>query len=123
MREDHVGCVVVADPSPTGDVAAGILTDRDIVVAVVAPGLDPRALTVADVMTPGVASVREGDSIGAALALMRDQGVRRLAVTSEDGVLVGLLSFDDLVAALTLQTQAMTEALVAGRQREGDARP
>ena len=64
-----------------------------------------------------------GAWIGTVLALMRDQGIRRVPVTSADGVLVGLLTFDDLVAALTLQTQAMTEALVVGRQREGDVHP
>ncbi|HEX7688309.1 MAG TPA: CBS domain-containing protein [Burkholderiaceae bacterium] len=123
MREEHVGCVVVAEPTPTGDVAVGILTDRDIVVSVVALGIDPAALAVSDVMTAAVSSVPEGGSIGTVLALMRDQGIRRVPVTSADGVLVGLLTFDDLVAALTLQTQAMTEALVVGRQREGDVHP
>ena len=119
MREDHVGCVVVADPSPSGDVAVGLLTDRDIVVSVVAMGLDGRALCVSDVMTPEPAVVREDDPLGAVLALMRRRGVRRVPVVSGGGVLVGLLTFDDLVAALTLQTQALTETLVAGRQREG----
>ncbi|HEX7638304.1 MAG TPA: CBS domain-containing protein, partial [Burkholderiaceae bacterium] len=123
MRDEHVGCVVVADPSPTGDVAAGLLTDRDIVVAVVALGLDPSALLAEDVMTAPLVTVPEHASHGAVLALMREHGVRRVPVVSAGGAVVGLLSFDDLVAALTLLTQAMTDTLVAGRQKEGSARP
>jgi len=123
MRREHVGCVVVIERKGDGEVPVGILTDRDIVVTIVAVGLDPRVLTVADAMGRDVAVVREDDSLGAALSTMRRYGVRRLPVVSEAGWLVGLLSFDDLVAALTLQTQALTETLVVGRQREGDAHP
>ena len=123
MRREHVGCVVAVEKRGDGEVPVGMLTDRDIVVSVVAVGIDPRVLTVADAMTKDVASVREDDSLGAALALMRQRGVRRVAVVSEQGWLIGLLSFDDLVAALTLQTQALTETLVVGRQREGEMHP
>jgi len=123
MRREHVGCVVVVEKKGAGEVPVGILTDRDIVVSVVAVGIDPRVLAVADAMSRDVALVREGDSLGAALATMRRHGVRRVPVVSEEGWLVGLLSFDDLVAALTLQTQALTETLVAGRQREGESHP
>jgi len=123
MRREHVGCVVVVEKKGHGEVPLGILTDRDIVVSVVAVGIDPRVLTVADAMTRDVTVVDEDDSLGAALSTMRQHGVRRVPVVSKDGWLVGLLSVDDLVAALTLQTQALTETLVAGRQREGEMHP
>ena len=123
MRREHVGCVVVVEKKGHGEVPLGILTDRDIVVSVVAVGIDPRVLTVADAMTRDVTVVDEDDSLGAALSTMRQHGVRRVPVVSKDGWLVGLLSVDDLVAALTLQTQALTETLVAGRQREGEIHP
>lgn len=125
MRREHVGCVVVVEKKGHGEVPLGILTDRDIVVSVVAVGIgiDPRVLTVADAMTRGVTVVDEDDSLGAALSTMRQHGVRRVPVVSKEGWLVGLLSVDDLVAALTLQTQALTETLVAGRQREGEMHP
>jgi len=123
MRRDHVGCVVVVDKKGAGEAPVGILTDRDIVVSVVAVGIDPRVLTAGDAMTRNLAVVREDDSLGTALSTMRRRGVRRVPVVSEAGWLVGLLSFDDLVAALTLQTQALTDTLVEGRQREGEAHP
>jgi len=123
MRREHVGCVVVVEKKGHGEVPLGILTDRDIVVSVVAVGIDPRVLTVADAMTRDLTVVGEDDSLGAALSAMRQHGVRRVPVVSKDGWLVGLLSVDDVVAALTLQTQALTETLVAGRQRESEMHP
>jgi CBS domain-containing protein len=123
MRREHVGCVVAVEKKGHGEVPVGLLTDRDIVVSVVAAGIDPGELTMADTMTRDVTVVDEDDSLGAALATMRQHGIRRVPVVSKEGWLVGLLSFDDLVAALTLQTQALTETLVAGRQREGETHP
>jgi len=118
MRESHVGTVLVVDDTPGGTALAGILTDRDIVVSAVALEIDVRTLLVEDLMSPEVATLREDDSLGTALELMAERGVRRVPVLSDDGTLVGLLSFDDLVAALALQAQTMTQVLVAGRQRE-----
>ncbi|HEY9029188.1 MAG TPA: CBS domain-containing protein [Burkholderiaceae bacterium] len=123
MRDEHVGCVLVAEESPVGDTVVGMLTDRDVVVSVVALGIDAATLFVEDAMATDVALVRETASLGEVLALVRERGVRRVPVVGEDGTLVGLLSFDDLVAALALQAHAMTEALVVGRQREGASRP
>lgn len=118
MRESHVGTVLVVEETAAGTALAGILTDRDIVVSAVALEIDVRTLLVEDLMSADVATLREEDSLGAAIELMAERGVRRVAVLSADGTLVGLLSFDDLVAALALQAQTMTQALVAGRQRE-----
>jgi CBS domain-containing protein len=122
MREDHVGCVVVVDDTRGESRVAGLLTDRDIVVSVVALGLDARALRVSDLMSRDVAVVRESDSLGVVIDRMRERGVRRIPVVSGQGVLVGLISFDDLQAALSLQVHAMTEALVTGRLNEAAKR-
>jgi len=54
MREAHVGALVVVDEMPGKRMVAGLITDRDIVTAVIAPGLDPRTLNVEDVMTEPV---------------------------------------------------------------------
>jgi CBS domain-containing protein len=118
MRESHVGCVVaVEDPAGVARVA-GLLTDRDIAVSAVALDLDVRALRVGDLMSRDVVTAHEGDPLGVVLERMREAGVRRIPVVSEDEALVGLISFDDLQAALALQVHAMTEALVTGRLNE-----
>lgn len=123
MRERHVGCLVVVELGDGGRLPSGVLTDRDIVTAVVAKDLDAKSLRVGDVMSPGVVTVREGDSLYDALTLMRHHGVRRLPVVGAHGVLAGLVTLDDVVGALAGQLQAA--AMVVGRARRHElvARP
>jgi CBS domain-containing protein len=123
MRERHVGCLVVVDRVESGEKVAGVVTDRDIVVASVAHDLDPRHMTVAEVMTSDAVTVGEDDSMLQALASMRAHGLRRLPVLGPHGLLVGLLSLDDLLAALAMQVQAMAQAIVVERQHEASVRP
>lgn len=122
MRRDHIGCVVAVDSATAGAKPVGILTDRDIVVTTLALDLDARQLRVEDIMTREPRTILEDEPLMAAVDAMRVQGVRRLIVTSRDGVLVGMLSLDDVLAAMSMQLSAMTEAVVTGRMREGDAR-
>jgi CBS domain-containing protein len=118
MRDAHVGCLVVVDRADQRETVAGVLTDRDIVVAAIARDLDPRTLSVEDVMTRDAVTVQESASMLDALASMRQHGLRRLPVLGPHGVLVGLLSLDDLLAALAMQVQAMTQAIIVERQHE-----
>jgi CBS domain-containing protein len=121
MRKDHIGCVVVIDRSDPECRLVGILTDRDIIVMALALDLDARLLLVEDIMTREVASISEDAALSAAIMTMRERGVRRMPVVSRDGVLVGLLAFDDVIAAMAIQLNAMTEVIVTGRVREGEA--
>lgn len=102
MRERHIGYLVVVEPHLIEGTLkpVGVITDRDIVVAVVARETDPRSLKVGDVMTRQPAVVEEGSSVAAALHLMRQIGVRRLPVVGRSGMLVGVLSLDDVLDAL-----------------------
>jgi CBS domain-containing protein len=93
MREAHVGSVVVIE----GRKPIGIVTDRDIVLEVVAMGLDPANMTAADVMTSSPVVAQPGDDALWALKTMRDRGVRRLPVVDAQGDLAGMIAFDDLV--------------------------
>ncbi|HUN92199.1 MAG TPA: CBS domain-containing protein [Burkholderiaceae bacterium] len=120
MRNGHVGSVVVVDerdPKPLG-----ILTDRDIVVEVVAVGLDASTLTAADIAVAPLATIREDDDLLEALARMRENGVRRLPVTGARGQLVGVVSFDDLLQAVAEQLDSMGRVIAAERTREGATR-
>lgn len=95
MRANHVGSVVVTQDG--GRKPVGIVTDRDIVMEVVAPGLDAATMTAGDIMTgsPVVAGL-EDDAMWV-LKTMRDRGVRRIPVVDENGDLAGILAFDDLM--------------------------
>jgi len=118
MREQHVGCLVVVEEADPGRVVVGILTDRDIVVSVVAKDLDARLLSVREAMTTDVVTAREEDSVTDLLELMRRKGVRRIPVTGPQGVLVGLVALDDLLAVVADEMQALAGAIGSGRKRE-----
>jgi CBS domain-containing protein len=123
LRNHHVGCLVVIDETTEGRIPVGMLTDRDIVTAVVAKEVSPMMLRVADVMSEDVATVNESASLQDALALMRHRRVRRMPVVEAGGMLVGLLSTDDLTRLLSSELQSLAEVLGGQRQLEQMKRP
>lgn len=122
MREHHVGSIVVVEGSDEGRVPVGMLTDRDIVVSVVAKDMDARTLTVGEVMSRELISVREGDPIFDALRRMRRHGVRRVPVTGAADVLVGILTIDDVLETVADQLREMVRAIGTERVHEEEAR-
>jgi CBS domain-containing protein len=124
MREKHVGYLVVVEP----DVEAsdfrpiGVLTDRDIVVAVVAADADPRALTVGDVMTAKPVVISESASTAEAVTQMRRIGVRRLPVIGKHGQLVGIVSLDDILENFAAELQDLAGSIRNERRIEGTLR-
>ena len=123
MRERHVGCIVVVEQGDGGRLPIGILTDRDIVMAVVAKDADAKTLRAGDVMTATVASVRESDTLYDVLSTMRSRGVRRVPVTGPHGTLAGILTLDDVLNALAGQLQALGSVVGRERRQEFNARP
>jgi CBS domain-containing protein len=75
----------------------GVITDRDICLAVSRTNRNALNISVREVMTRKVVSVGPGDDMRRALALMRSARVRRVPVVDDAGCVVGLLSIDDLV--------------------------
>ena len=122
MRERHVGAVVVVDERSGRRFPAGMVSERDIAVGVVALGLDPQKSTVEGVMPADVVCARENDGVGRALALMRAQGLQRLPVVDAGGALVGMLCADDLLEALAGEVYALAGMLAAGETRGGEER-
>ena len=119
MRKYHVGNVVVVEEREGKRVPVGIVTDRDLVLEVLIPGLAPEDLAVRDVASAPLATVESGDSLFAAMELMETKAVRRLPVVEADGSLSGILTVDDLSELLTgLQGQL---AGVVNRQRKKEA--
>jgi len=125
MRDRHVGYLVVVGNEPGTDLPrpVGVLTDRDIVVTVIAKETDPKTLRAGDVMTLNPVTVGESDSVERALQEMRHSGVRRVPVTGSRGELVGVLSLDDLLEFLAGQIQNVAGAVRNERRIEGALRP
>jgi len=120
MRRYHVGALLVTEDEPNTDHAIGIVTDRDLVVQAVAEGVDPQDATVDEVMTPEITGVSELADAHEAMVVMREAGVRRLAVTGEGGALVGILSFDDIVDALSIELENLAGVIRSERGKEID---
>jgi CBS domain-containing protein len=125
MRERHIGYLVVvdsdvADQSP---LPVGVVTDRDIVIAVVAREADPRELRVGDIMTQPPVTIGVAEPVEKALREMRRIGVRRLPVVGKRGELVGVLSLDDVLEVLAIDLQNIAGSVRHERQIEGSLRP
>lgn len=118
MREHHVGSLVIVDERGTGRVPVGIVTDRDIVVAVVAEGVDPRKIAVGEVMRPELVTVGEAESVFDALRLMRGRGIRRVPVLAADGTLAGIVTVDDLLEIVAEQLSELVRAIASEQSRE-----
>jgi CBS domain-containing protein len=125
MRKHHVGYLIVVEPmlAEGGMRPMGVLTDRDIVIAVVAKDADPRVLRVGDVMTREPVTARDADTVDSALAEMRRIGVRRLPVVDGLGRLVGVLALDDVLGSLADQLGQLTASIRNERRIEGVMRP
>jgi len=122
MRKHHVGSVVVVDEKAGGRTPIGMLTDRDIVVAVVAVGLNPEAVTAGDIMSGELLSVNEDAGIAETTELMRVRGVRRIPVTSSRGSLVGILAADDVQSLLAEEMSALASIGERAQRRESGFR-
>lgn len=92
MAKQDTGAVPVLN----GRKVVGIITDRDIVIRVIAEGKDCSSAKSSDAMSKGVKTIREDASIDEALKLMSSSQVRRIPVVNSNGELVGIVSMGDI---------------------------
>ena len=122
MRSYHVGDVVVVENLPGGRKPVGIVTDRDIVVEVVAANVAAETLTVGDIMSPELVSVTEPEGVFEVIRYMHTKGVRRVPVVSKEGWLVGIVTLDDLLELLAEEMKDLAGLVSRERLREEAAR-
>jgi CBS domain-containing protein len=120
MRHHHVGDVVVVEERGGRYFPIGILTDRDLVVEVLASDVTPETLLVGDVMSIELVSAKEDESVLDAIKRMRDKGVRRMPVVSADGALEGIITMDDLLDLIAEQLADLVAMVGRGKRRESD---
>jgi CBS domain-containing protein len=119
MREHHVGAVVVTQNLDAALHVAGIITDRDLAIEVLARGVDGASVAVGALLGNGpLHSVPEDAELGEAIALMQASGVRRLLVHEAGGHLVGIVSFDDVLQACASQLAGLAGVLRKGIEHE-----
>lgn len=122
MRENHVGCLVVVEETAGLRIVVGMLTDRDIVTAVIASELDPGTLRVEDVMVTDLVTAREEDSLIDLMRTMRRKGVRRIPVVGGQGELVGVVTLDDVLDILSQELGLLVAAIDSEGKRERQMR-
>jgi CBS domain-containing protein/uncharacterized protein (DUF2267 family) len=118
IENNKIGAVVVADKGGV----VGIVTDRDLAIRLVGPGLDAKKTSIAEVMTTPVAMLSPEDSQVEAIRLMQEQHIRRIPIV-DDGKIVGIVTLDDLLLdeAAPLEELAGVVQAQLGERRAGPA--
>jgi CBS domain-containing protein len=118
MRKHHVGDVVVIEEHKGVRVPVGIVTDRDLVVEIMAPDLVQTVITVGDIMAEKLVTVKESTGVYEAIQYMRGEGVRRLPVVDSKGGLIGILTLDDLLELLAEELLELSKLVKHEQKKE-----
>jgi CBS domain-containing protein len=123
MREDHVGCLVVVEETNGNRQVRGLITDRDIVMSVVAMGLDPEPLCLEDVMSASLVTANESDSLPELMRSMRENGVRRVPVVGANDELMGIVTLDGVLKILVHEMNLLVGSIDNSLKHERVRRP
>jgi CBS domain-containing protein len=118
MRQHHIGDVIIVEERGGKRVPVGIVTDRDIVVEVVAARVDPNELKLGDLKLAPLVTVNEGATYAQTVSKMSVEGVRRMPVLAADGTLAGIITLDDMLWQLAAPLAALAGLSGRGRQFE-----
>lgn len=122
MRHHHVGDVVVVAEEEGMTVPLGIITDRDIVMELIADQVVLEAVTVGDVMSYELIAANERDGIWDTLRRMRTDGIRRIPVVNDQGGLEGILTLDDMLELLTEELSLLAKVPSRAQDKERKVR-
>lgn len=118
MRQHHVGDLIVVDLIGEKRIPIGIVTDRDIVISVVATNLDPKVFMLGDLVFADLVTIREDKGILEAVRQMRSKGVRRMPVVNSVGGLVGIVTVDDMIQLLGEELSELGKLISRERAKE-----
>jgi CBS domain-containing protein len=118
MREFHSGSVVITREIAGVRKPVGIVTDRDIVIELVAKDAPVNSCVAGDIMSAPVSTVLESATVSEVLQAMRHQGVRRMPVIDSRGALVGIITADDVVEHLREQMDDLVAIMRREQSRE-----
>lgn len=118
MADNHIGAVLVSDPKGL----AGIVTDRDLALAVLGHGLDPTSTALSEFMSEDVVACDVGSDLAHVVKLMQEHGIRRIPIT-DGGRAVGVITLDDLVAEGAVNAEALRAIVTAQLEVEAPHKP
>jgi len=99
MKSEDVGPIPIVNDKQTKKLA-GIVTDRDLALKVVAEGLDPKQTKIEEVMTTGVQTCNPDDDVSNVLKLMEHHHVRRIPIVDDQDRLVGIIAQADIATRI-----------------------
>jgi CBS domain-containing protein len=123
MRQFHVGALIVVEKRDGRQIPAGVVTDRDLIVEVVATELDAAVITVGDIMAAEVFTIKESTASHEAIEFMRRKTIRRLPVVDESGELTGILTLDDALQLLSEELLDLAKLVRYEQKKETRHRP
>jgi CBS domain-containing protein len=118
MRRNHVGALIVVDEQGGKNIPVGILTDRDIVVELLAAEIDLDSVSIGDAMSYELVTATERDDLMETVEKMRGWGIRRIPVVGADGSIVGILAADDMIELIAEQMSNLSKLIIVERIRE-----
>lgn len=119
MKERHVGDLVVCKHPDRPKDPIGILTDRDLVLHVIACNLDGKTTKVQDIMFVDPRIICESDGILETTEKMENAGVRRLPVVDASGNLAGIISADDIYDLISTELGNLSRIRSRQAHKEG----
>ncbi len=123
MREHHVGDVVLVEEKDLQRVPIGVVTDRDIVVSVIAQKVQPLdSIMVGDIAARELVVADADQDIADVARTMLAEGIRRVPVVNALGALVGIVTYDDLVAWMADELADFARLFARQRRRERQSR-
>lgn len=122
MRDHHVGAVVVTGEVDGRPAVAGVVTDRDLAIEVLARGVAAADVHVGTIARGQLVTVADTADLGEALQTMQRHGVRRLLVTGSGGHLAGIVALDDLLEAIAALCGTLGGVVRSGIEREAAER-
>ena len=118
MRQYHTGDLVVLDNADEEREPVGIITDRDIVLEVLAKGRDPGKTTVREIMSTQLVVASESEDYAEALQRMATHGVRRVPVVDDQRCVLGIVTLDDMLRVHAAQANRLLDIVGKEQVRE-----
>lgn len=109
MKRYNIGDLIVVDEYTNAPL--GILTDRDIVIEIIADKLDPMSVTVGDIMNTDLLLLKDYEDRQTALEMMSAKGVRRAPIINDNNSVVGIITIDDLIIMISEEVNSISKII------------
>jgi CBS domain-containing protein len=122
MRQHHVGDLIVVDETDGKRFPVGIVTDRDMVIEIIAKSLDLNDFDVGDIMSSQLVNIQNRETVFDTIRLMRAKGIRRIPVVNQEGSLEGIMTVDDILGILAEEMSELARIPQSEKKNEAQIR-